>query len=1789
MNQQRQSVMKRILQILSIVLLSCNLTIGAEVQLEKAIKVARNFLAVTHEKKIDTLFLAETVYDKENPLCYFLNFPDGKGFIVIAANEKVEPVLAYSNTHAYDENYPKPPQYIAWMNNYYDQIRYAIDHDVQIDDKIKSKWLSYLSDESKHSDSRSGSVSPLLSTTWGQGCNYNAMCPVDVAGPCGRVVVGCVAVAMGQIMKLHNWPVSGIGSHSYNHPTYGILSADFGLSNYNWSNMLNSSGNESAAELLYHCGVAVEMDYGPNQSGAFVFDAADAFKEYFRYADEIQVWLKEWLPEESWEDKLKENLDVGLPILYAGSGSGGHAWVLDGYQNTNHFHMNWGWNGNFNGYFYLSDLTPGGHSFNISQMAILNIQPDPDFLCNEILSLGEGGPQNAMIYVSEGPGIWQIDACGFICYGSERIYSFVAPLDGIYKLEVTSTNTTFVDYFWKTGSCDSTGWQCIDDVIHPGTYGAMNWTEGTTYYILLAAETESLSQHEFQINFFEEPGTWKGLVNSNWHESANWSDNTIPNILIDVTIPSGTPHQPNVSGEQASCKSLAINLGATLTIGGQDCIVQGDVNISGCLTLNNASGSLRTYGNVFWQSTSLGLFANNATIYLKGDWDCAPGSTTLLETGTVEFFGTGNSQIISRSNDSYFNHVINNKTGTELIYNTQSTYPLRINGNLYINPGCSFSSSANQNIIIKGFMDNDNGVIEMNNGAIVFEGAGSSSSFMPGDFLNDVVINSTGTSTFNNNIEIKGNLIIQAGVLSVGSNAISIKGNWTNNAFPTGFDPGTGRVIFSGLGHQYVQSRENFHILEAAMGAALRIENAAHTVTCSHYDWTSGGIDVIAGTFTALDLMQDGIMGEFYVNPGATINLHQQNGESVDLRCKMVFNGGGTINIHADAEFSHWPHFSTPAEIIMNAGVLDFNNTGIVVASQGTLTANISGGIIRTRGYFDCFRDNFNPTGGTFELYGNNMAMVSHTTGSFFNMMINKTNDGMVKLNSNININRNLEIVEGSLDLNSFQCNVGLTSNINGKIIMADANDRFESAILNWNSGSSANVTTGSFHVNNWRFNEGATAILGTGNTAYVNILTFPYSNEAGFGNLVMGPLSRNDGETSDRNLRYPVRVAGNFTALAGASLNYTIAGAHLIVDGNTNIHEDAEINFSAADFITVGSLTLNGAMRIYNGRSAEVADYINVNEFGLLSLTNGSSLSIHTALTVGEGGTFEAIGTESDKVLVHDSDGYHYEFVVGAEGVIRVSQAIFKNMNQDGIQIMPDAYVDESHSFDHCTFMDGAAGGTLLSINNNQALVVSSSVFPENSWGGLHNVSKVANMGNVLFLNAYGGFSGNTYEFDPHNRIEWNCAIPANLSASDHQPDQVTLHWGPGDSETMWNVEIGLPGFIPGTGDYITIVDETTSNPLVVSNLIPGSYYDYSVQAICENLTSEWSDSYNFYTPHCLTTNLPYFQNFDEALPEDIPECMIVTNNNSDAYTWLKRSTNPNSPPNSFWIRHNTYQAMNDWFFTPGLMLLAGETYKVEFYYCALNSSYPESLRVMWGTAPNSNDMIGGVIWENSNIVNTNYEMAQSTFTPETSGVYYLGWHGYSNANMRYLFIDDITIDFLVPINRIVDDIKINDNDAACFDASDNITVSNTTINDGGAAEFRAGVSIRFLEGFVANAGAYVHALITNEFCTQPESILLSQVVEEKDLLASNPVIKPSFTVFPNPGNGRFTVKTEDSQALSAKFCEIYNMLGILVTRLELSEGNTWDMDISGLPAGNYVIRLFVNNETSCQIIVKQ
>jgi len=206
---------------------------------------------------------------------------------------------------------------------------------------------------------------------------YNASCPADAAGPDGHVWAGCVATAMAQVMKYHNYPTTGTGSHSYSHPTYGTLSANFGETTYNWASMPDSLSdyNSDVAKLLYHIGVSVDMDYAPDGSGAYMSDAAYALETYFKYSNSLSyVWKSSYSTDE-WTTILRTEIDNKRPILYSGHGTGGHAFVCDGYSGSDYFHFNWGWGGSEDNYFYLNDLTPGSYDFTDSQGAVIGIRP----------------------------------------------------------------------------------------------------------------------------------------------------------------------------------------------------------------------------------------------------------------------------------------------------------------------------------------------------------------------------------------------------------------------------------------------------------------------------------------------------------------------------------------------------------------------------------------------------------------------------------------------------------------------------------------------------------------------------------------------------------------------------------------------------------------------------------------------------------------------------------------------------------------------------------------------------------------------------------------------------------------------------------------------------------------------------------------------------------------------------------------------------------------------------------------------------------------------------------------------------------------------------------------------------------------------------------------------------------------------------------------------------------------------------------------------------------------------
>lgn len=315
------------------------------------------------------------------PVYYIFNLNQNTGFVIVAADDIVIPVLGYSNEGAYDPNHIQP-SFIKWMEGYKTQILYAKAHNLSQTNEILIQWNNLIANKTKSVTRGTNSVSQLLSTKWDQSPYYNALCPYDYTYS-ERTITGCVATAMAQIMKFYNYPAQGIGYHYFNHSRYGTLSANFGATTYNWGGMPNSltSSNSAIATIMYHCGVSVDMNYNVGSQGgssAYPSVLPNSYINYFGYESSVSFETKSNYTDASWISLMKAELDASRPIQYAGYGNaGGHSFVMDGYDNSNYFHFNWGWGGYADGYFAINALNPSTYSFSSNQNAVIGIKPPP--------------------------------------------------------------------------------------------------------------------------------------------------------------------------------------------------------------------------------------------------------------------------------------------------------------------------------------------------------------------------------------------------------------------------------------------------------------------------------------------------------------------------------------------------------------------------------------------------------------------------------------------------------------------------------------------------------------------------------------------------------------------------------------------------------------------------------------------------------------------------------------------------------------------------------------------------------------------------------------------------------------------------------------------------------------------------------------------------------------------------------------------------------------------------------------------------------------------------------------------------------------------------------------------------------------------------------------------------------------------------------------------------------------------------------------------------------------------
>ncbi len=354
-----------------------------DISFSKAEQVAVNFLfqksnqyddAINyHDLNISESYLVDQAY-------YVINFE--KGWVVVSANDAMVPVLGYNFSGSFPAIDNQIDNFHSWMQSYVDQVDYIHNNNIEAEPSVVEDWNKYLTNDPESFNLKGDrDVNPLLTATWNQDSPYNAMCPEDDDGPGDHVYVGCVATAMSLIMHYWRYPLQGEGSNSYYHYPYGTISANFGDSEYNWNEMtdvINGKYVWEIAEIGFHAGVAVDMMYAPDGSGAYSVDVPAALRNHFRYQTGVQHLQKGSYTQSAWETMMQTELDNYKPIYYSGRNvdNGGHAFVCDGYQGSNYYHFNFGWGGSGNGFYSLQNV--GG--FYIQQAMVKNIYPeDPNY------------------------------------------------------------------------------------------------------------------------------------------------------------------------------------------------------------------------------------------------------------------------------------------------------------------------------------------------------------------------------------------------------------------------------------------------------------------------------------------------------------------------------------------------------------------------------------------------------------------------------------------------------------------------------------------------------------------------------------------------------------------------------------------------------------------------------------------------------------------------------------------------------------------------------------------------------------------------------------------------------------------------------------------------------------------------------------------------------------------------------------------------------------------------------------------------------------------------------------------------------------------------------------------------------------------------------------------------------------------------------------------------------------------------------------------------------------------
>ena len=510
--------MKKQLILTLIVMLAGMTALNAHhVDAAKAKNIGQMFVSANFDNNMDSseLQLVYTGVSDRSEACFYAFNVGQEGFVIVSADDRFRPIVGYSDEGPFETENMSPE-----LEFYLGKIIEArTSRAAVLDDRTAEEWQSVTTTGRLLSRNGGRAVDYICTTKWNQDSPYNLYAPAASGGPGGRCYAGCVATAMSQVMKRWNHPLQGTGSHSYYCYGYGSQSANFGNTTYDWEHMPDRLGGasqqeiEAVALLMYHCAVAVDMGFSPSGSGANSWDVPSAIQRYFSYSNNATLKTRHEFSLTNWQNMLKEQFDIGWPVYYSGySDEGGHAFVCDGYDDSDLFHFNWGWGGSSDGWFVIDEIDFASWAqaiFNYVPSDVYNYQPmQPDNLTVE--------PSNDFDYTATLS--WTNPTQNVHLNNLSSIDQIIVTRDGVVIQTFNSVspgqNMTFTDQYMPASvtycvyavSHNAAGLPAIEPDVQIGP--TCRWTVSMT-------SSDAQGWHDGALSFVNEAGNEVGRVTTN--------------------------------------------------------------------------------------------------------------------------------------------------------------------------------------------------------------------------------------------------------------------------------------------------------------------------------------------------------------------------------------------------------------------------------------------------------------------------------------------------------------------------------------------------------------------------------------------------------------------------------------------------------------------------------------------------------------------------------------------------------------------------------------------------------------------------------------------------------------------------------------------------------------------------------------------------------------------------------------------------------------------------------------------------------------------------------------------------------------------------------------------------------------------------------------------------------------------------------------------------------------------------------------------------------------------------